>query len=188
MLSLTTTGTPCKRHRAAPARAHRRPRLRDERVIILMQDECSTRRGQRRLRLLDRTTRVDGVRRGHVAARDRLAQLGGRKRVGRRHDADSASSCVESRGTRKNPSRIAARTPRAARSSGIGGPTSARSGSYRSTPIAAASTPRRIDLRQHVHVLEDRVQLRDERLRALVVESEPRERRDVANVVERDRH
>ena len=75
-----------------------------------------------------------------------------------------ASSCVDSRGTRKNPSRMPARSLRAARSSGIGGPTSARSGSARA-PTPRPPRRRRIHLRQHVHVLENRVQLRDERLR-----------------------
>jgi hypothetical protein len=45
-----------------------------------------------------------------------------------------------------------------------------------------------IDAREHVHVLENRVQLANESLRALVAEPEPGEGRDVPNIIDRNGH
>ena len=133
-------------------------------------------------------TRARGANRGLFAADDR--RLAAPRPIASRcrHDADSGSSCVERRGTRKKPSRmVGAKSSRASlernRRTDVGPERKSRRADVR-----RSVDPRCIDLRQHVHVLEDRVQLRDERRCALVVESEARERGDVANVVERDGH
>ena len=70
----------------------------------------------------------------------------------------------------------------------MGGPTSARSGIPRAPTPATGVDARCVDLRQHVHVLEDRVQLATSDCARSSVEPETRERRDVPNVVERDGH
>ena len=101
-----------------------------------------------------------------------------------------ASSCVDSRGTRKNPSRSlgANVVDRRARADARARRRRAAARRRRRSP-SSGSTAARVDARQHVHVLENRVQLGHERAeRGRRSDADARQRRDVANVVDRHGH